>query len=52
MRDFCTKPLWDQWPLAPNTLDQIHINEMPPGVSIEECLPEPGEILDWIEEDE
>lgn len=48
MKDFAKTSVWDKYPLAPNILDEVHIDKLPAGVSIQDILPQPEEILDWI----
>lgn len=46
--DFSKKPMWELFDSCPNNLNEQRIDEVPEGRSIEEFLPEPREIVEWV----
>lgn len=50
MKDFAAQPMWMYYNMIPNNADEQRISEVPPGFKIEDFLPEPADIVDWIKE--
>jgi len=48
MRAFYREPMWEHFFHIPNTLDEWPANQVPEGKKIEDFLPEPRFIADWI----
>jgi hypothetical protein len=48
MKDFARQPMWNRFPIIPNTLNKDSVQQVPEGTAIEDYLPEPKDIVDWI----
>lgn len=46
--DFSKNRMWEKFKVSPNDLELNSISEVPLGWKIEDFLPEPEEIIDWI----
>lgn len=48
MRSFFRDRMWDYYPSCPNEAGLTSIAELPPGKRIEDFLPEPSKMVEWV----